>query len=65
MAKFKFTISNGYANCELSDEFEIEDSYLAQLDPEERKKYIEEEAFQAVMDRIDWNYQEIKEDEDE
>jgi hypothetical protein len=62
MAKFKYTIENGYANCTIEDEIEFDDSFLEQLSEFDREIYIENEIKDEVFGRIDWNYREIKND---
>jgi len=56
MAKYIYIIDNGYSNCRIEDEIELDDSYLSQLSEEEKEKYIEDTIMEEVFNRIEWSY---------
>ncbi len=50
MKKFKAYLDIGFAGCKIEEEFEVEDNAT--------EKEIEEQAREAIFDRIDWGYYE-------
>jgi len=64
MAIFKYTISNSFANCEIEDELEIDDTFLKTLSEKERDSFIEEAVLDEVHNRIEWSFIEVEEDKE-